>query len=436
MRLSRNLLLSAILACLVFLPFAYTMPDPAPKKKPVPIDPVDEAIGKGIKYLLAKQNKSGSFGSNYPVGVTGLSIMAILHSKEDVDSAVIEKAIDFLVSQPCPQHTYQIGIRLMTLELVSKGTKKPNKPGVKTQTQSVRKFDVDKNKFDKVIAADAKYLIETQFPEGDWTYSRTPKSRTDSQPFDRKNLPTSWSDHSSDNSNTQYAMLGLNSAAALGVPVPREVWERALNFLLRDQSKNGGWTYQNNKMAGSDKTSGMDSMTASGVCGVIMCLGAIYGKKGQDGAAGAPRDKLADEADEAISKGLAWLGDNFKIDQFPKGGWFRYYCLYALERCGIFSEQRYFGKHDWYEEGKHALLKNQESDGSWCTAIDPQKPPLSAQQIEQQKDDHKSYETPFAILFLQKASQDHKPIGPIRVVTPSKKDSGDEKEKPDSPSGN
>jgi hypothetical protein len=63
--------------------------------------------------------------------------------------------------------------------------------------------------------------------------------------------------------------------------------------------------------------------------------------------------------DERIEMGLKWLGDNFN----PK--WSDGYLLYGIERVGVASGYKYFGKHDWYALGAETLVKAQDKDGSW-----------------------------------------------------------------------
>ena len=46
-----------------------------------------------------------------------------------------------------------------------------------------------------------------------------------------------------DNSNTQYALLGLHAASEAGVPVKPEVWTLARDYWARYQKQDGSWAY-------------------------------------------------------------------------------------------------------------------------------------------------------------------------------------------------
>ena len=62
-----------------------------------------------------------------------------------------------------------------------------------------------------------------------------------------------------DNSNTQFALLGLHDAALAGAHIKCKTWEMALEHFIRDQNSDGGWGY----MTQSDHSTG--SMTCSGI---------------------------------------------------------------------------------------------------------------------------------------------------------------------------
>ena len=59
---------------------------------------------------------------------------------------------------------------------------------------------------------------------------------------------------------------------------------------------------------------------------------------------------------DRIDRGLNWLGRNFSVTSNPVYGQHHLYYMYALERVGRLTGQRFIGQHDWYREGAAHLL--------------------------------------------------------------------------------
>ena len=76
-------------------------------------------------------------------------------------------------------------------------------------------------------------------------------------------------------------------------------------------------------------------------------------------------------SDPRIAAGLSWLAKNYSVKTHPGGNQaYYYYYLYALERAGVFTGEKYIGGHDWYAEGAHVLVDAQNADGSWSSGRD------------------------------------------------------------------
>ena len=89
--------------------------------------------------------------------------------------------------------------------------------------------------------------------------------------------------------------------------------------------------------------------------------------------------------DQSLADGVAWLADNFTVNNNPKkgGAWHNYY-LYGLERAGVLYDTKKFGSRDWYAAGAKLLVAKQGADGNWGA--------------------HRR-DTCFAILFLKRATR-------------------------------
>ena len=268
-----------------------------------------------------------------------------------------------------------------------------------------------------------------------------------------------------DASNTQYAMLALYTARRLGYSIPVETWTKVVDYFLKHQEKDGpevewfpvpgadfpisqlkkmekavlkeaakiarrnrnmdperiktrvvtdnpyrkfgdekkqmkarGWGYIPKGKASQypefERICG--SMTTSGVAAMMICKAALEGT--------AYHKKHRDEIDRSIRDGAAWLAHNFSASTNPGKGGYHYYYLYGLERAGVLTLTRRFGKRDWYKEGAEYLLGQQRPEGCW---------PGSEQGGNAGGDiTSPLVDTCFAILFLKKAT------APLVVVPP------------------
>jgi hypothetical protein len=70
-----------------------------------------------------------------------------------------------------------------------------------------------------------------------------------------------------DNSNAQYAALGLRACASAGLQLPDEVFTAAAKWWEKNQGKDGGWGYSD---AGQVGDPSYGSMTAGGVASLII----------------------------------------------------------------------------------------------------------------------------------------------------------------------
>ncbi len=186
-----------------------------------------------------------------------------------------------------------------------------------------------------------------------------------------------------DNSNTQFAALGLWVGRRHGLPVETAI-ERLNRRFRTSQQEDGGWAYvpitRPPGMPAHIATPGIGStpaMTCAGVLALAICDGAIleYVKERK------PDAKLPDiSQDKELNRGLEVLGS---VIADPKGlkpqhrgyhpqapqpdrvGGKSYYFLWSLERVAVALDLKTIGKKDWYGWGAEILLENQSPDGTW-----------------------------------------------------------------------
>jgi uncharacterized protein DUF4159/prenyltransferase/squalene oxidase-like repeat protein len=364
----RSLPLAVLLATIVSTALAQPLDvPPAPDVTP---DEVRKAIEEGTRYLLKNQNPDGSWGEYalQPTGRTSLVALALLNCGLTPDkSPELKKTLDWLEKQELPRATYAASLQIMVFTLA------------------------DPKRFKARIASLAMWLEEHQVKEGDqkggWSY------------FDRPG--------STDNSNSQFAVLALHEAERAGVKLKDSTWQLVLNYWTnsRMQYGDGSWGYE----MGNPETG---SMTCAGIASVIIARDRLRASDasvidGRIQCCGAPTE----EGRDSVADGLAWLGSKFTVTMNPNtaglGGigrsypWVLYY-LYGVERVGRMSGQRFIGKHDWYREGCRFLVDQQDKfTGSWQGTG-----PIEADKV---------IGTSFALLFLSKG---RRPVVIARLMHP------------------
>jgi hypothetical protein len=174
-----------------------------------------------------------------------------------------------------------------------------------------------------------------------------------------------------DNSNTQFAILGLWAATRHDVPVERALALIVLRF-RNSQNADGSWAYIYHK---GGMNLGTPSMTGAGLLGLAVGHGLAVGQgKVAD-------DHKAEFKDRAIERGFTALsheigkpfgiGANFARPRFNAQINFRQlspinlYFLWTVERVGVLYNQRQFGGKEWYAWGVEELLNRQRDDGAW-----------------------------------------------------------------------
>ncbi len=316
-------------------------------------DEVERAIRGGVRYLLKQQRNEGSWpeiDDDARTGTTSLTTLALLTAGEAPDSPAMRKALGYLRKFDPGQLDSVYSVALQTMVFAA----------------ATPKEDIVR------IQANVDWLQEAQL-----------------KPGDHSPWPGSWSYKASktrhgDNSNTQYALLGLNAATEVGVKVRPEVWKLAREYWQKHQHGDGSWSYTPDA---ANNTSA--SMTCAGISSMI-----ISGLKRFRGLERLVGDRGVEDCgrggtDPDLQKGINWMAANFMVGKnYGAGQQWKYYYLYGLERTGRLSGLRYFGDHDWYREGAEELVHDQDKlDGSWRGTQYERYPVIS---------------TSFALLFLAK----------------------------------
>jgi RNA polymerase sigma-70 factor (ECF subfamily) len=272
-----------------------------------------------------------------------------------------------------------------------------------------RSFKLDKK--DQKLCEIAVKALEARFRKafggGGWRYDR--ESKGESDPL-------------VDVSATQYAILGLKAATRLGIKYDKKLLVEVFRFLRGQQDKDGpvveatwkltsdvdkqpepadraprefkarGWAYcRESNHQPRDKTT-YGSMTAAALNALILIRDELVEDQGQK----KTWDKLDKDCNQMIGDGLAWMIQNWSMQENPRADMYRYYYyLCTVERLGMLGGIDEIGGHDWYSDGAELLLKQQtrdgENDGMW--------------DIQNEIDPSDIYNTCYALLFLTRATQ-------------------------------
>jgi len=356
---------------------------------------IDQAIHKGCEYLKTADSPGHphSKATHCDELILYTFVIADVSPANPRFKALLERVL-----ADEPYQTYKVALQAMALE------------------------ELDRVKYQNRIAYCAQHLVDNQCKNGQWSYgnpttppkdvptgvasegAEKPKPATGARDFGastRKEKPkvvrkipiTKQKDgpDGGDNSNTQYAALGLRACYDAGILIPEETMTRAVKWLTESlhaaegESKAGkgavvsggetpgqpqGWAYK-----GAEEGKAYGSMTAGGV-GALTIYDYMMKKDWKK--------------DPAVKNGMTWLGSHFSATDNPGRGkaWLLYY-LYGIERAGVLYGTDKMGDHDWYVEGAKFLLDTQQGDGSW----------------KESGRENATWDTCFAILFLKKATK-------------------------------
>jgi HEAT repeat protein len=331
---------------------------------------VDKAIALGAEYL--RQQVAALLEPrdpqtprldvrSYGTREVPIAVYAMLHAGVPHGDPVMKAGLEHILSVPIAD-TYNASIIALALA------------------------DLDAARYATRLAEIGQWLADAQCENGQWSYSGPGRAvspnfepgETETGPGgkSRRKIRIAWSEAKrrpgGDNSNTQFAILGLRAAMEAGCEFPKAMWERSLDWFQKAGDPYGGWGYV-------QESNAYWAMTCCGIVSYAICLRAL----GKDEAlkAGKPAEVAR------IGAGLTWLSAHW-TPRPTRGrgghGWGTYYDLYSIERVGMILGLQKIGDRDWYEEGKEGLLASQERSGSWGdNAVD----------------------TAFAILFLKKATR-------------------------------
>jgi hypothetical protein len=200
-----------------------------------------------------------------------------------------------------------------------------------------------------------------------------------------------------DNSNTQFAVLGVWSAGRAGLDI-RETMAEVDRRFRGTQAANGGWGY-----AGVGDS---DAMTCAGLMSLALVKGhkvleaQMVNRIPEPEAKPESRGKPKSDVDLHIERGLN------RLEQYSAriGPASTLYFLWSVERVGVALGLSRFGNVDWYRKGSAYLIQTQQPAGNW------------------RSNRGELADTSFALLFLRRSNLAE---GMPRLVTGRSSESGE-----------
>jgi hypothetical protein len=349
---------------------------------------IDQAIRKGSEFLKTTAVSSADW--LHP-NCDELILLTMIHAGVPETNPKFEEYLRHCLQAPL-EKTYKVALLAMCLE------------------------ELDASLYQMKIAQCAAFLLDNQAANGQWSYGkpvdlknypfaeRDPVKSGPAKPSGAREFGPAVREHKKptksivvpqtrhegevgDNSNSQYASLGLRACFDANIKLPADALHLARKWWVESQYPDEGDGAKAGKNA---VVSGGDSTKIQGWS---------YKKPGDEGQKD-PTQPMTAGAVGATVIFEYMLGRDFKKDAVTKAGvnWIakhysvhdNLYYMYALERAGMLYDTAKFGDHDWYQDGAKHLVRSQKDDGSWGKT---------------DKAPNVTWDTCFAILFLKKATR-------------------------------
>jgi len=218
----------AVMAATVAVPLLAAAPNDAARPPASALSPVEGVVADGLVWLEAKQSRRGNWSANegrYPTAMTALAGMALLMegstTSQGRHAEAIRLAVDYLVSrsrangligdpQSDDRYTYGHGFAMLFLS-------------------QVLGEEEDERRREELVGVLTKAVVfsgRAQTKDGGWGYV----SAQDVNDFD-------------EGSTTITQVQGLRGCRNAGIPVPREIIDKAIAYIHACTLPDGGVQY-------------------------------------------------------------------------------------------------------------------------------------------------------------------------------------------------
>ncbi len=360
---------------------------------------IDRAIDRAVSGLKHVQTKNGDWPRQYAfthlIGQCALPAYALLESGVPTDDPVIQNAADYLRARVLTnEKTYELSLALLFFDRLGEPKDKPliRSLGLRliagqhlTGGWNYRCPVVPKEMEDTLFKT-LQTLDKKQEGGEKWPIKglRVPaKLRTLTVFRDPRLLP--WQDApesdenkqfarivgTTDNSNTQFAMLGLWAAQRHDLPIG-PTFRLMVERFERTQSADGWWPYLFDRSPVASR-----HPRPSMICVGLLSLATGSGIK-------SPMlDRThADNRQQLVLKGLVALSEDISVAASGRDGvgtlaWRGPYYLWSVERVAMLYNLQTIEDKDWYRWGAGILVASQRPGGEWrLLSLSPKSPPM------------------------------------------------------------
>ncbi len=282
---------------------------------------LEDAVQRGLAFLVSEQTEDGSFGSvryGKNIAVTALACLALMADGNlpgrGKYARNVEKGLEFVLS--CSTETGLLASESANGPMYGHGFAALFLGEIYGMTKGGGETALSARVHDALVRA-CRLIERSQNAEGGWRYNPVP--------------------YDADVSVTICQIMALRSARQAGIEVPKEVIDKAVEYVRQTQNPDGGFRYQTSP--------GFSAWPRSAAGIASLFYAGIY-------------------KDDAINRGLDYL----KTTAFPgtpgaSGAHYFYGHYYAVQAMYLAGGNRWA---EWWPATRKELLERQLGDGSWA----------------------------------------------------------------------
>ena len=281
---------------------------------------LEESVAKGLKYLASQQSEDGGFGTGRfgkNIAVTALSCIALMADGNLPGRGQygrnVERGLDFVLK--CSNETGLLAAETTNGPMYGHGFATLFLGEVYGMTKGGGETALSSRVHDTLVRA-CTLIERSQNNEGGWRYNPVP--------------------YDADISVTICQIMALRSARNAGIEVPKEVIDKAVEYVRKCQNTDGGFRYQ--------ASTGFSAWPRSAAGVASLYYAGIY-------------------QDDAIDRGINYLLNNALPGQAAGPGahfyYGHYYAVQAMYLAGGDNWAR------WWPAIRTDLLRTQQNDGDW-----------------------------------------------------------------------